>query len=335
MAIDVFGIGNPLIDIVADVDDADLSILKLNKGTMHLVSLEERARILDKIESREVTYSCGGSCPNTIIALGSFGLKVALGGKVGDDEHGGIYRDRLASFDVRSELRTGEGVTGTSIILVSPDAERTMNTYLGVNRQFEKSDVDPEVVKDAKYFYFTGYMWDTELQKEAILYCLDLAKDAGKRIIFDVADPFAVDRNKTEFPNLITEHADIVFANREEAKILFDSDDAEQCAQRLSEMCEIAVVKNGSAGSIVAGDGQLHHIPVRKVGAVDTTGAGDMYAAGFIYGLANGFPLRDSGVCASYLASQIVTVRGAQFPDSMQNAVSLDLKENRWDFTKA
>jgi sugar/nucleoside kinase (ribokinase family) len=334
MTIDVFGIGNPLIDIVADIDEADLSILKLNKGTMHLVSLEERARILDRIESRKVTYSCGGSCPNTIIALGSFGLTVALGGKVGDDEHGHIYRERLATFDVRSELRTGSGVTGTSIILVSPDAERTMNTYLGVNRQFEKSDVDPDVVKDADYFYFTGYMWDTELQKEAILYCLDLAKTAGKRVIFDVADPFAVERNKTEFPDLIREHADIVFANREEAMILFDSEYPEECAEKLSQLCEIAVVKNGSAGSIVAGDGQTFQIPVRKVGAVDTTGAGDMYAAGFIYGLVSGFSLRDSGVCASYLASQIVTVRGAQFPDSMQDAVALDLKENRWNFTK-
>ena len=334
MNLDVYGIGNPLIDILADVTEKELVELDLHKGTMHLISKDRRSEILKFIGTREKVYSCGGSCPNTMIALSAFGIKAALAGKIGNDSFGKIYEKQIAEHNIESELRYGDGATGSSIILVTPDTERTMSTYLGINKQFSKTDIDVTVIELTKYFYFTGYMWDTDLQKESILKALETAENTGTKIIFDVADPFAVNRNRDEFLTLIKDHVDIVFANREEAKILFDTEDPAKNVEKLSELCSIAIVKNGHNGSLIKTETELYKIPVNEVAAVDTTGAGDMYAAGFIYGLCNGFSIEDSGICASYMASGIVTTRGAQFTLEEQNRIRADLLSGTWNFTK-
>ena len=226
----VYGIGNLLIDIVVNVDDSDLQNLGLYKGTMHLTDEHEREKILSFIKTKQCCYFCGGSAPNTMIALSSLNISAALAGIVGADDFGSIYQARLKEHNIYSEVSTDMGSTGSSIILISPDSERTMNTHLGINRQFSKEHIDEESIKHAEYLYFTGYMWDTELQKEALLIAIDIAKKNGIQIIFDAADPFAVNRNKLEFLDLIKNHFDIVFANAEEAKILFNTEDVKKCA---------------------------------------------------------------------------------------------------------
>ena len=327
----VYGIGNPLIDLIIDVDEEDLTALGLAKGTMHLIDLEERERILRHVSGREITYGCGGSCPNTLITLAALGRKVALAGKIGRDDFGRRYAENLPTEGIVSQLTTGSGTTGSSIILVTPDTERTMNTYLGINREFSAADMDQSVIGRSTHLYFTGYMWDTSLQKEAVLKAIALCKKRGAKVIFDVADPFAVNRNRAEFIDLIDKHADIVFANREEARILFDSDDPAEAARRMTEKCEIAVVKNGAMGSVVrTASGELHEIPVFRVRAVDTTGAGDMYSAGFVYGLTEGWPCRDAGLFATYLASKIVEKRGAQFEPVMRKKLAADSAAGAW-----
>jgi sugar/nucleoside kinase (ribokinase family) len=309
----VYGIGNVLIDIVSRATDADLKSLGLDKGIMKLVGGEERYRIVEFTGTHTSEYHCGGSAPNTIITLSQLGINAALSGKIGNDIFGERYEKQLNEHGVISYLSRDEGNTGSSIILVSPDSERTMNTSLENNQKYSKNDIQPEAIREADYLYFTGYMWDTDNQKKALLEAISIAEEAGTKIIFDAADPFAIRRSRDEFRRLIEKHFDIVLANAEEARLMFDNLDLEYCSARLAEICEIAVVKNGAEGSVVKSAGKSYRIPVYKVDAVDTTGAGDIYAAGFIYGLCCGKSLEESGHIASKLASGIVGQIGAQF----------------------
>jgi sugar/nucleoside kinase (ribokinase family) len=329
--IDVYGIGNPLIDVLIPAEDSELAELKLAKGTMHLIDLDQRKQLLDFFNNREHSYSCGGSAPNTIIALASLGIPSAIGGKIGADEFGTIYEKQLQEHPLQAALIRGSGSTGSSIILVSPDSERTMNTYLGVNRDFGPEDIDEHFLDNAGNFYFTGYMWDTDSQKEASKKCITLAKKTDTRIIFDVADPFAVNRNRAEFINLIQNDIDVVFANKEEAKILFEVDDPREAVEHMSEYCEVAVVKNGGDGSFVKPKaGKTIHIPVIDVKPIDTTGAGDIYAAGFIYGLVKNMDLVDCGKIGTYLAGHLITQRGAQLSPFMRKKLALDVESMSW-----
>jgi sugar/nucleoside kinase (ribokinase family) len=310
---DVFGIGNPLIDILAKVEDAQLVELNLNKGIMHLIEEDRRAEILDKIKDVPKKISPGGDCPNTMITLAMLNQKAVLAGKIGNDEFGEIFEKQVTDKGVISSLVKEDGVTGSSIILISPDSERTMNTHLGKCRDFSKQDLDVKKLKQSRFFYFTGYMWDTEKQKEATREALKIAQKNNIAVIFDVADPFAVKRNKEDFLNIIKAYVDVLFANEEEAKILSGKESAENAIGELSQYTDITVVKCGSNGSLVKKE-ILYKIPSYKVKAVDTTGAGDMYAAGFIYGLCRNYDLMHIGKIASFLASKVVQQIGAQLP---------------------
>lgn len=334
--IDVFGIGNPLIDIITEVADDDIAALGLEKGIMRLVDLDERAAILSHIEGRPIVYRSGGSCPNTLIFLSALGISCSLAGRIGNDEQGTAYSAHLPESDLRSRLIVdAEAATGTSIILVTPDTERTMNTYLGANTRFTRADLHQGDLAKAKMLHFTGYMWDTDEQKDAVLHAAEVVRGRGGKIVFDLADPFAVNRNRDEFRTLVAEQADIVFANAEEAGLLYPEDDAVASARRLAERCELAVVKTGAAGSVVLRHGaEPEAIPARKIDAVDTTGAGDMYAAGFLYGLLSGFSDREAGICASYLASRIVETFGAQFTPDKRAEVAEEVRSGAFRYTE-
>ncbi len=310
----VYGVGNPLIDVIVPITDTDLFDLGIHKGTMHLIDENEQEGLIRFISGREISYSSGGSCPNTIITLSALGITSALGGMVGDDEYGRIYREELQKSGAVDELRSSGSRTGSSIILVTPDSERTMNTFLGANRDFGPDDLCEERIRQADFFHFTGYMWDTASQKQAIMRALEIARSAGTRVSFDVADPFAVSRNREAFMQIISDHADIVFANKEEARILFDNYDAYECSKSLGKSCHLSVVKNGRLGSYVNDAGSIEEIPVQGGDPVDTTGAGDTYAAGFLYGLCTGKSPADAGTCASFLAGEVISLIGARFP---------------------
>ncbi|MDC7221970.1 MAG: adenosine kinase [Spirochaetales bacterium] len=327
----VLGIGNILIDILADVSDEDILTLGLDKGIMKLVEEEERNKILDLLKNRTCEYICGGSAPNTVITLAALGVSSGLSGKVGRDELADKYLTRLKDQGVRSYLSRSEGDTGTSIILITPDSERTMNTSLGINRFYSKEDVNSSALAEADYFYFTGYMWDTDSQKKALLEAINDARMNRTKIVFDLADPFAVNRSREDFLNMIHHHYDIVFANREEAKLLFNTECVENSVKELAHLCEIAVVKDGGNGSYVASGGKVWKIPVFKVDAVDSTGAGDTYAAGFLYGLSQGYSLEKSGLFASWLASRIVTIKGAQFPEAILKTLRKAISDGSWE----
>ncbi|NLA97665.1 MAG: adenosine kinase, partial [Spirochaetales bacterium] len=209
----VYGIGNPLIDIIVSVEEQDIIDLGIHKGTMALISSQRMEELLQLSKQRKTTYSCGGSCPNTIIALASLGVPATLAGKIGNDENGTIYRERLVSLGVQDELvATDKEMTGSTVILSTPDSERSMNTFLGANRLYEEADVCESTVAGADFFHFTGYMWDTQSQQGAIRKALSIAKQHNTIVSFDLADPFAVGRYREPFLSLIKESCDIVYA---------------------------------------------------------------------------------------------------------------------------
>ncbi len=328
----VYGIGNPLIDIIVSVEEQDIIDLGIHKGTMALINAERMEELLDLSKERHTTYSCGGSCPNTIIALASLGVGATLAGKIGNDENGTIYRDRLSSLDVHDQLVvTDKEKTGSTVILITPDSERSMNTFLGANRLYAQEDVVEQTVKQADFFHFTGYMWDTPSQQGAITKALALAKEGHTTVSFDLADPFAVGRYREPFLRLITESCDIVYANREEARILFDNYDPYECCRSMGKLCRTAIVKNGKKGSYISHEGKILSIPVKgPVIPVDTTGAGDVYAAGFLYGQYHHYSVEESGIIASILAGEIITQRGAQFGNEKAQQLKAMLESGAW-----
>lgn len=320
MKLEVCGLGNPLMDILVYIDDEFLERNGLKKGIMHLIDDGQRRRLLSLIEDRVVEYQAGGSCPNTITALSLLGAKTALTGKIGKDDLGTSYQEKIVQKGVKSFLKREKGVTGTSIILITPDKERTMNTHLAACREFRKDDLPPQMVQNSNYLYFTGYMWDTENQKEATRYAIEIAKSSGTRVVFDVADPMAVERYRDDFLDLIEKDVDIVLANRTETELL-TGESIEKAVYTLNKLCHTSVIKNGDSDTFIGCEGRVCTVPVFKSDVKDTTGAGDNFAAGFIYGLMKCFDIELCGVAASFVAAKTIEKIGAQAPDNISDLV--------------
>ena len=321
----IFGIGNPLIDVVINVEDNDLKNLGVDKGIMHLVDENRQKEIMSYFKNMSPIYHPGGSAPNTLVACAGLEITGVISGKIGNDKFGEIYKDQVEKYGIISRLVIGDGPTGSSIILVTPDGERTMNTHLGMCQDFSIADIDESLLAKADIFYFTGYMWDTDSQKSAIKHALSIAKENRLKVIFDVADPFAVQRYRDAFLTLIEEQADVVFANQAELSILFDTKDINVAANSLGRIVNIAAVKLGKEGSLVIENGNLCKITSRPIIAKDSTGAGDMFAAGFIAALSKGYSGKVAGEIGGYLAEEIIQIPGAQFEKSVIKQLNVDL----------
>jgi sugar/nucleoside kinase (ribokinase family) len=317
---DVSGMGNPLVDILVNVEESFLRRHGLEKGIMHLIDEKRRSGLLDSIKGRKIQVEAGGSCPNTMSALGVLGVRSALTGKVGEDEYGIAFEEQIQRRNVASYIRRGKSPTGTSIILITPDKERTMNTFLGSCREYGKQDLPREMIEGSSFFYFTGYMWDTENQKAAVREALSVAKRGKTRIIFDAADPAAAERYRADFLDLIKNDVDIVLANAQESAILTGKP-ADDGVRELGEHAEIAVVKNGADDTRIYSRGEYFRVPTFKAAVKDTTGAGDNFSAGFIYGLIKGFPLDRCGAIASFVAAKTIEKVGARVPDNIRELV--------------
>lgn len=335
--IQVYGIGNPLIDAIVDCCDEELESFALKKGTMNLVEPSRVEELLSLLKQREFSYSSGGSCPNTMIAMSGLGTKTAFSGALGSDELGKRYEQQLIDHQVVSCVSTHPGSTGTSLIMVTPDAERTMNTHLGVCGSFGIPHVHFDKIEDAEYFYFTGYMWDRESQKEAIKKALIHARESNTKVVFDAADPLVVERNRDDFLFLLKNHVDIAFANRKEGELLFGSSEPEESAQALSRLVQLGVIKDGSSGSlIVTGDGEISRIEAIKAEkVVDTTGAGDIYAAGFLHALCSGLSPLEAGKIASFTATRIIGQTGARLDENDVEIIKAFIDEKSSSYREA
>jgi sugar/nucleoside kinase (ribokinase family) len=321
----IYAIGNPLIDIIINAKDQDLHNLGIDKGVMHLVEEKRQKEIFSYFNELKPIYNPGGSAPNTILACSALGIPSLITGKIGNDKFGEIYLKQANKFGAIPAFVQGQGSTGSSIIIVTEDGERTMNTHLGMCRNFSKNDIDTEKLAKSKFLYFTGYMWDTESQKTAIKTAINFSKENNIKIIFDVADPFVVKRNKEEFLEIIKNDIDIVFANRSELAILYDRENYNISVNKLSKIVKIAGIKLGKKGSIVIYNDNQTLLPASPITAKDSTGAGDMYAAGFITSLCRGMNPVEAGEIAGHLAEEIIKEAGAQFDINKIKELSLSL----------
>jgi sugar/nucleoside kinase (ribokinase family) len=311
---DVSAVCNALMDILVEATDAELKELKLTKGVMTLVTATAQQKILKYFVDHEKTVELGGSAMNAIRALALLKKKTSFAGMVSADEYGTQIRERMSALGIHSQLGESTEPTGTCLILVTPDGERTMATCLGASRLYDYSHIPTKELKESRVFHFCGYQWDTEDQKSAISTAIDVAKGNDCLISFDVADPFVVRSHRADFLDMIKKCADVVFANEEEAKLLFNST-AEEAGLRIANTGAIAVIKLGARGAIICQEDKVISVGAVKTKVVDTTAAGDMFAGGFLYGLTSGCSLEESGKIAAALASDVISRFGAKLSD--------------------
>jgi sugar/nucleoside kinase (ribokinase family) len=310
---DVVGIGNALVDVISSVDDAFVEAHGFPHGATTMVDLDRAEAVYaDLPPAQEIS---GGSCANTIAGLASFGASVAFIGRVRDDQLGKVYTHDLRSLGVHFDVApaTTGPATGRCLVMVTPDAHRTQCTYLGASTFIGPEDVDPAVVARAQVTYLEGYLWDQPPAKDAIRKAAAAARDAGRRVALTLSDPFCVDRHRSEFRVLVENEIDVLFANETEICSLYEVDDFDAALQHVRRQCQIAALTRSERGSVVVAGDEEHVVdayPVDRL--VDTTGAGDQYAAGFLYGLTRGLDLATCGRLGAAAAAEVISHFGAR-----------------------
>jgi sugar/nucleoside kinase (ribokinase family) len=310
---DVVGIGNAIVDVLAKADDAFLKRQGLAKGTMALIDAA-RAEAL-YAEMGEGIEASGGSAANTIAGLASLGGRGAYVGKLRDDELGAIFAHDLKSIGVefKTPPLTSGPPTARCLILVTPDAQRTMNTFLGACVELGPEDIDAELISAAQVTYLEGYLFDPPRAMEAFRKAAELAHKSSRKVALSLSDPFCVGRHRADFLDLVDQHVDVLFANEREICSLYQTEHFELAAEAVRGHCEIAVLTRSERGSsIVTAKAMLHVAPQHVARVVDSTGAGDLYAAGFLYGLTHGSDLETCGKLGSLCAGEVIGHFGAR-----------------------
>jgi sugar/nucleoside kinase (ribokinase family) len=310
---DVVGIGNALVDVIAHADDGFLDRHGLVKGSMELIDTE-RADTLYAAMGPGVEVS-GGSAANTLAGLASLGGRGAFVGRVRDDQLGAVFAHDIRAVGVAFEGRpaTQGSPTGRCLILVTPDAERTMGTYLGASSELGPDDVDAAVVAAAQITFLEGYLFETDAAKAAFREAASAARGAGRKVALTLSDRFCVERHRDEFRELVARDIDILFANEQELLALYETDDLDGGIARAAEHCAVVVATRSARGSVVVAGDERHEVPAHPVDeVVDTTGAGDLYAAGFLYGFARGRDLRTCARLGGVAAAEVISHLGAR-----------------------
>jgi sugar/nucleoside kinase (ribokinase family) len=310
---DVVAIGNAIVDVIGRTDDAFLARHKLAKGAMKLVDTAEMKALYEAM-GPAVEIS-GGSAANTTVGIASLGGRAGFIGKVADDELGRIFRHDIRASGVTYDTPAAKGAepTGRCLILVTPDGERTMNTFLGISPMLDHGEVARELIEGAAITYLEGYLFDRAEAKAAFRQAAGIAKTAGRQVALTLSDAFCVDRHRAEFLALVRSDVDILFANEREIMSLYETDTFEAAAKHVAKDTSFAVLTRSAAGSLILSEGKQLMVPAMPVDkVVDTTGAGDLYAAGFLYGLANGKPLATCGALGSLAAAEVISHVGAR-----------------------
>jgi sugar/nucleoside kinase (ribokinase family) len=318
---DVVGIGNAIVDVLVHADDELLEAEGLAKGTMTLVDAEKARRLYEKTES---AMECsGGSAANTIAGLASLGGAGAFIGKVHDDQLGKVFRHDIHAAGVAFDTLPNDSgpPTATSMILVTPDAQRTMQTFLGASVDLGPADIDLELIAASRITYLEGYLWDPPSAKEAFVKAADGAHQAGRKVSLNLSDPFCVDRHRDDFLDLAENHVDILFANEREILSLYQVASFDESLQAVRSHCEIAALTRGEKGSVIVSGDEIHVVDAEPVNDLaDTTGAGDAFAAGFLFGVTSGQDLARSAHIGGIAAAEVISHLGAR-PDTSLKAL--------------
>ena len=310
--LDVVGIGNAIVDVLSHTDDAFLKANDLVKGSMRLIDPEEAQNLYCRMGP--ATEISGGSAANTIAGIAVLGGQAAYIGKVADDQLGDIFAHDLQAAGVlyRTDRLIGDLATARSMILVTPDAERTMNTFLGASNKLTPSDVDEDLISRAQYTYLEGYLWDPEEAKDAFRHAMRMAHQHGRKVALTLSDSFCVDRFRDEFKQLVTE-IDLLFANEDEICSLYEVDEFDDALQAVRSAGTMAALTRSEKGSLLMRGDEIHLIDaVPGVDVVDTTGAGDLYAAGVLAGLTQGRGLGEAGHMGAIAAAEVISHMGAR-----------------------
>ena len=313
MKFDVYGIGNALVDIQTQVSDDVLGATGFDKGIMTLVDDAKQQQVLGELQGLPLNRCAGGSAANTIMGLVDLGGTAAFCGKVADDEIGEFFLGDMRKLGVSIDVApSSDGQSGTCAILITPDAQRTMLTNLAISSSLAPDDVDEELVKCAKYVYIEGYLLTGDATKAAAYRAIELAKQHGVKVALTASDPFLINLIRDEIWQLVEGPVDMFFCNEEEAKSLTGKDDIIECANEIHQHAENVALTLGPKGSLLMHDGEA--IPIEGVDtqAIDTTGAGDMYAGALLYGITNGMSWKQAGHLASHAAARIVAQLGAR-----------------------
>jgi len=309
---DVYGVGNAIMDLQVQTNDAFLECSDIDKGVMTLVDEARQQKVLEALSEHAVHHCSGGSAANTIVGIADFGGNTAYACKVGDDDYGRLYVEQMRELDVTVEIPATRGRTGTCVVLITDDAQRTMLTHLGVSGELSESDIDESEIAKAQYVYVEGYLFTGDATQAAATKAIETAKRQGVRVALTVSDPFLIDLYRGEFWRLIEGPVDLLFCNLEEARSLTGETDPIRCAHVIHKHADNVALTLGSDGSIIMHKGEAIPIEGVQAKAVDTTGAGDMYAAGVLYGITNGLSWHQAGHLGSHAAARVVSQLGAR-----------------------
>lgn len=310
---DVCAIGNAIVDVLAHAEDGFLAENGLEKGAMTLIDTDRAKELYEKMGS--AVECSGGSAANTAAGLSSLGGSAAFIGKVRDDQLGAIFRHDIQAVgvDFSSLLAQSGAPTARCLIFVTPDAQRTMQTYLGACVDLGPADIDRAIIAESKVTYLEGYLWDPPEAKAAFLQAAEMAHDADRMVSLSLSDPFCVERHRDSFLDLVEHHVDVLFANEDEIKHLYHVDDFDVALQHVRGHCDVAALTRSEKGSVIVAGDEVHVVdaaPASQV--VDTTGAGDAYAAGFLFGLTQGMDLHECGRIGGVAAAEIISHYGAR-----------------------
>ncbi|KJS45183.1 MAG: carbohydrate kinase [Rhodospirillaceae bacterium BRH_c57] len=305
---DVLAIGNAIVDVLAHAEESFLAERGMPKGGMVLIDSDQADALYR--EMGPAVESSGGSAANTVAGIASLGGSAAFIGKVADDILGRVFRHDITAIGAHytTESLVGGAPTARCLVLITPDAERTMSTYLGACTALTPEDIDEDLVRASAVTYIEGYLWDQPHAKDAIVRAACAAKEAKRKVSLSLSDPFCVERHREEFLELIDGFVDILFANEAELKALYELDDFDAAVAQVRGHAEVAAVTRGAKGSVVITGGDVLAVPVDAVDrVVDTTGAGDLYAAGFLFGYTRGYELAECARIGGIAAGEVIS----------------------------
>lgn len=325
---DVYGIGNALVDMVFTVDDDFLDVMGIRKGFMTLIDRYKHDEILAHLTLQK--RASGGSAANAMIMLSHLGGKGFYSCKVADDEAGHFYIRDLKSAGIDTNLKDDaltEGVTGKCLVMITPDAERTMNTYLGATETFSTEELDEGALANSEYIYIEGYLVAQKTGQNAALEAVGMARRHGVKTSLTFSDPTMVEMFRTGMEEIIGDGLDLVFCNEREALAFARTDDLGKACERLKGVANSFAITRGERGALVYGGSDFIEISPRKVGAVDTVGAGDMFAGAFLFGITHGHSFALAGELANLAASTVVTQFGPRLSEEQAKAILEDFKK--------
>lgn len=315
----VVGIGNAVVDVLTRSEDTFLDHMGIQKGIMQLIERDRAETLYAAMTDR--VQAPGGSVANTLAGIGNLGLPTAFIGRVHDDALGQFYADAMVKGGtdfVNAPMTDGDLPTSRSMIFVSPDGERSMNTYLGTSAELGPEDVSEEVTTQAEIIFLEGYLFDKDKGKDAFLRAARTCRAAGGKAGIAISDPFCVERHRDDFLKLIANEMDYVIGNEEEIRSLYQDDSLEKDLARVAEVCPLVVCTRSGDGVTILQDGKRYDIPVEKIVPVDATGAGDQFAAGFLFGMAQGVDVETAGRMGCVCAAEVISHMGPRPEANMQ-----------------